>query len=214
MTSRRVERIRSHYEPRMTPGRANYDVLDWASTASQQARFEVLLAGVDLRGKSLLDVGCGLGDLYALLRARGIPADYTGVDILEKMAQAARQRHPGARFHCADIFAANPFGAEAFDVVFSSGLFNLNLGNNRDFLSRALARFLEVSREHVVFNMLHTRATTDDDRYFHHHPQEVLRVLKSLPCEARIIDDYLPNDFTVICRKRADGAGLHNRSNR
>jgi SAM-dependent methyltransferase len=197
----RIERIRSHYEARMSADRPNYEVLDWAGAETQQARFEVLPRNVELDGKSLLDVGCGLGDLYDLLRSRGIGADYTGVDILESMVQAARRAHPGARFVCADVFEDDPFGAEAFDVVFCSGAFNLNLGNNAAFLPRAIGRLLELARDCVVLNLLHARAKSTDDRYFHHHPREVLKMLKKLPCRARVIDDYLHNDFTVICAK-------------
>ena len=53
---KRTKAIRTHYEHRIGASRENFEVLDWASTASQQARFEVLVNNIDLRGKSLLDV--------------------------------------------------------------------------------------------------------------------------------------------------------------
>jgi SAM-dependent methyltransferase len=197
----RKERIRAHYEPRISPHRPNHEVVDWASHQRQQIRFQVLLDHVDLREKSLLDVGCGLGDLYAFLKDRGMPVSYTGVDLLPRMAQAARERHPDGQFDCADIFADDPYGRDAFDVVFCSGALNLNLGNNLAFLPVAVRRFLELSRQYVVFNLLHRRARCQDDRYFDHDPKKVLNILKPLPCRSRLIDDYLDNDFTVICRK-------------
>jgi SAM-dependent methyltransferase len=203
MSGSRLKRIREHYGPRIAPQRPSYDVLDWSSPASQQARFRVLLQNVDLREKSLLDVGCGLGDLYAMLQQSPAGVEYTGVDIIPQMVQEARRRHPQGRFLCADIFQANPFGEEAFDVVFCSGTLNLNLGNNLAFLPTAIACFLESSRDYAVFNLLHTRAAAaGDDCYFHYDPRFVARVLKPLPCEIRMIDDYLHNDFTVLCRKK------------
>ena len=199
--SKRQE-IRAHYEPRIIPGRDNYDVLDWASQRSQLARFEVLAANVDLAGKSLLDVGCGLGDLWAFLKARDIRVAYTGVDLVAKMAAAARDRHADADFQCGDVFAGDMFAPGGFDVVFASGVFNLDLGNNAEFLPGAIARLFELAGEYLVFNLLHKRAAGGPP-YFYFDPKQVRPMLADLPCRIRIIDDYLPNDFTVICRKEA-----------
>ena len=199
--------IHSHYEPRITPARENYDVLDWASAASQQARFNVLADQVPLEGRSLLDVGCGLGDLHAYLAARKIAVRYTGVDLIEKMVAAARQRHPGVRFVRGDIFAEPVLAGEKFDRVFCSGTFNLNLGNNRLFLPQAIGRLFELTNEYVVFNLLHHRARGDDPRYAYYDPADVRAILAKFPCEVRILDDYLPNDFTVICRSTGAAAG-------
>jgi SAM-dependent methyltransferase len=200
-----IEKIRAHYEHRIARRRPGHEVVDWASEASQRARFAVLAANVDLEGKSLLDVGCGMGDLWGFLRQRGIGAAYTGIDLLAKMVAAARRRYPRACFACRDVFAADFVVRETFDVVFCSGLFNLNLGNNEEFLPQALRRLLELSRETTVFNLLHERAAYDRVRYYHYHPQDVLEIVAPLVAEARVIDDYLPNDFTVICRKTAGG---------
>ena len=202
--------IRRHYEPRIRPGRANHDVVNWASVASQKARFHVLVQHVDLRRSSLLDVGCGLGDLWGYLKGRGLEVDYTGVDIVPKMVEAALQCHPDGRFMCADVFADSPFGEGAFDAVFCSGTFNLNLGNNREFLPVAFGRLFGLARRHVVFNLLHNRWRSRDSLYYHADPKDVRRTLKRFDCQVRILEDYLPNDFTVICRK-ADPGGSDSR---
>jgi len=194
--------ILRHYEPRIRRSRENYDVLDWASAASQQARFEVLVQNVDLDGRSLLDVGCGLGDLWAFLRARRIDVEYTGVDLSGKMIRAARRRQGGGRFIQADVFAEdNPFGPRSFDVVFCSGVFNLNLGNNRRFLTGAIGALMDLAREHVVFNLLHVRAEVQPDRYAYFDPADVAAAIAKHGWDIRVLDDYLPNDFTVIARR-------------
>lgn len=201
----RKKLIRQHYEPRIEPTRENYEVLDWASARSQEARFAVLVDHVDVSGKSLLDVGCGLGDLWGYLTRRGVATDYTGVDLLDKMVLAAQQRHPGGRFVQADIFSSDDFGG-TFDVVYCSGAFNLNLGNNLEFLPLAIRRMCRLSRQYVVFNLLHVRAASEQHRYFYYDPAEVRQLLTSPHCGVQIIDDYLPNDFTVICRKSSSDA--------
>lgn len=194
------KQIQKHYGPRISPGRANFDVLDWADAESQLARFGVLVKNVDLEGKMLLDIGSGLGDLLAFLKQRGISADYTGVDLLDKMVAAARQRRPEGRFDQADVFTKNIFKPKSFDVVFCSGIFNLSLGNNLQFLPVAVGSMLALAREHMVFNLLHNRAPQQERGYFYYDPAVVRSMLEPFGCEVSIIDDYLPNDFTVICR--------------
>ena len=201
----KIRKIRKHYNPRIAKGRENYDILDWASAQSQKLRFEVLLRNVDLEGKSLLDVGCGLGDLGVLLRDRGLDVRYTGVDVLEKMLEKARRANPGARFVLGDIFAAgpdNPLAGEQFDVVFCSGTMNLNLGNNLEFLRLALPRMIQLTGEVLVANFLHSRETACEAKYFHYDPNDVIEILEP-HCgrdKIQLIDDYLANDFTLICR--------------
>ncbi|HUT60383.1 MAG TPA: class I SAM-dependent methyltransferase [Phycisphaerae bacterium] len=203
--SSKAEAIRGHYEPRISPRREHFDVLDWASAFSQERRFDVLVRHVELAGRSLLDVGCGLGDLLGYLLRRGIDTEYTGVDISKKMLQAARRNHPDGRFVCADVFAdeprGGPLGETGFDVVFCSGVFNLNLGNNRQFAARAIPRLCLLARQAAAFNMLHKRAAASDPAYFYFDPDEVLPLVPAAGWRAQLIDDYLPNDFTILCRR-------------
>ncbi|MFP4055018.1 MAG: class I SAM-dependent methyltransferase [Phycisphaerae bacterium] len=195
----REEEIRRHYQPRIAPHRDSHDVLDWASETSQFVRFDVLLREVQLQGRSILDVGCGLGDLWGYLQRREVYADYTGVDILPEMVAEATRRHPGAQFACENVFADPAPEHLRRDVVFCSGMFNLNLGNNLQFVPGALRRFVQLADTHVVFNMLHHRTPEQPPRYFYYDPDRVLEILDALPCRARLVDDYLPNDFTVVC---------------
>ena len=202
MSSRK--RIRNHYEKRISPDRENFDIVNWASAGSQIKRFHTLAQAVNLEGASLLDVGSGLGDLYGFLTAEAIEADYTGVDISEPMVAEARKRHPNGKFFCADLFNLDQpqtFEHEAFDVVFCSGTFNLNIGNNEKFIAAALPRLLQLTRRHLVVNLLHSRERLFDDSYFSYDPTAVEALLNPLPCDVRIIDDYLPNDFTIVCTK-------------
>jgi 2-polyprenyl-3-methyl-5-hydroxy-6-metoxy-1,4-benzoquinol methylase len=70
---------------------------------TQEARFRVLTAIGDLEGCSVLDVGCGFGDLYEYLCRNGVNVDYTGVDLSPDLLEIARQRHPDVRFISADF---------------------------------------------------------------------------------------------------------------
>jgi SAM-dependent methyltransferase len=99
--------------------------VDWESTTAQQARFMALLEIGDLDGCSVLDAGCGLGDLYAFLAARGLDVAYTGCDLSLPHIVAARALHPAARFVHGDVRAVVP--RERFDYVIACGMLHLRV---------------------------------------------------------------------------------------
>jgi len=195
----RKRAIQAHYEPRIKPDRPSYDVHDWSDPISQQTRFDILIQEVPLAGKSLLDVGCGLGDLLDYLRVCSLEVDYTGVDLLPQMIKTARRLHPAGRFLTADIFRRNPFGNAKFDVVFCSGVFNLKLGNNDEFLRRAIGRLTRLAGQAIVINLLHHRSNSRHDHCHYYDPRQVNDIVRRLGWSCRIRDDYLPHDFTAVC---------------
>ncbi|WP_220483146.1 trans-aconitate 2-methyltransferase [Paenibacillus thiaminolyticus] len=70
-------------------------------------------------GESVLDVGCGTGDLTARIRESG--AHVVGIDKSEAMIAQARRKYPNLRFIVADAECPLPEAmAEAFDAVFSN----------------------------------------------------------------------------------------------
>ena len=201
---KKLEIIRTYYESKMDRGLPDYGVLGWESKEAQTLRFDILLSSVDLGGRSLLDVGCGMGNLPEYIRSKGMDVRYTGVDILQSMVDQARARMPGAEFYNADIFAGPFFGKRIFDVVYASGIFNLNLGNNRDFLCSALDTMLGLSMEAVVFNLLHRDSPDREEKYSYFHPDEIKSIVECMSGRVKklnIVEAYLKNDFTAICIK-------------
>jgi cyclopropane fatty-acyl-phospholipid synthase-like methyltransferase len=200
----KFEIIRSYYEPKLDADIPDYEKLGWESASAQYSRFAAFADNVQLEGKSLLDVGCGLGNLLEYLTLQKVDVKYTGVDILCKMIEQAKNKNLNGEFHCIDIFKDDPFADESFDVVYASGIFNLNLGNNKDFFSDALCHFGSMARSIVAFNLLDHRSPNREDKYFYFSPVEVLDYIENLSCRPRkvqIVEQYLKNDFTVICEK-------------
>ncbi len=199
----RIEIIRDHYAPKFGSDRLNYEILDWESMEAQHSRFAVLSEYVPLSGKSLLDVGCGLADLYAFLTEHGIRTEYTGIDILPQMASAARERFPEIEIIHGDAFSEPElFSSRVFDVVFSSGIFNLNLGNNIEFLENALRVFSVLSSQYIVFNLLSERSDDKEEKYYYYSIRDVEHVVNKFSfSNVKIVEDYLLNDLSAICIK-------------
>ncbi|MCC6349121.1 MAG: class I SAM-dependent methyltransferase [Candidatus Eisenbacteria bacterium] len=77
-------------------------------------------AGLDPRGKRVLDVGCGTGFWTAYYTGRG--ANYTGLDIAPTSIAKLRAAYPDARFVLADVGEAEIEGTydlvNVFDVLY------------------------------------------------------------------------------------------------
>lgn len=201
---KKLQIIQKYYENNMSKALAEYGILGWESEEAQRLRFDMLLNSTELEGKKLLDVGCGTGNLLEYINSKGINVKYTGVDILEQMIEIANGKKLNGDFYRADIFKNNIFEGRTFDIIYSSGIFNLNLGNNRTFLHDAVGLFLKLSTEAVVFNLLHVGSPDREDKYFYFHPDELNDILadySDVIKEVEIVEAYLKNDFTVICRK-------------
>lgn len=101
--------------PRFDERAARYDDLRPTSAAWWE-RFEVLVEAADLRGRRLLDVGCGTGQLATALVERA-HAKVWGIDPSAEMLAVARRRVPrgvGLKRACAEDL---PFRDGWFDRV-------------------------------------------------------------------------------------------------
>lgn len=199
-----LKEIEQYYNPKIKDGNLDYEILGWENRQAHLSRFKTLLKTVDLSGKTLLDVGCGLGTLYDYIIDNNINITYSGVDILEEMIKKARSRHRNIDFSCIDIFDEKKAFNRKFNVVFASGIFNLNLGNNIQFIRKALDSFFEIADQIIAFNLLHEDSENKEDRYYYSNPADINKLLLEYAGrfqEAEFYHSYLKNDFTVIIRR-------------
>ncbi|MBB6482392.1 class I SAM-dependent methyltransferase [Spirochaeta isovalerica] len=203
---KKLDIIRNYYEPKLREDLPDFRTLGWESREAQFDRFRILTENVELNGHRILDVGCGLGNLLEHLKAIHETPDYTGVDILEHMVERARAKYPEYNFLHLDIFAENSFAEGDFHTIYSSGIFNINMGNNHDFLKDAIKLFLALAEKYVVFNLLHHNSPDRDETYYYFHPEEVVKMIEDINNNKlksiKIIEHYLQNDFTVILEKK------------
>ena len=133
--------------------RRTSETLGWRPGTSQ-VRFQAFVNEFDTCGvASLLDIGCGFGDLLAFLRERGWTGQYIGVDIVPEFIAEAHASYVGddrAEFVVGDFTEMSDL--PQCDAALASGLFNHrreadNWACVEDFLARAHAicsRYLAV----------------------------------------------------------------------
>lgn len=148
------------------------EVAQW-SHEGQRFRFDKLLEIGDLKGATILDLGCNLGDLYPLLRSRLGEVIYTGVDIVPEIVVTAARSHPDARFLCLDVL--NERFDETFDYILISGMFNNAMPAGTEFLKRMVSRAYQCCIKGVGFNFTSSRVNFRDAEMQYHDPLEIFR---------------------------------------
>ncbi|MBU1151270.1 class I SAM-dependent methyltransferase [Patescibacteria group bacterium] len=117
----------------------------------EEGEFLAMIGGVN--GKKVLDVGCGTGRLVGDLLREG--AEVYGVDVSEKMVEAAQKKFGRAKFEVADACDL-PFENESFDVVVAAFLI-VHLKKPEDFFAEAY-RVLRDGGVFVVSNINQKKA--------------------------------------------------------
>lgn len=176
----------------------SYRALGFGQRASQEKRFEALVPLGSFHNRSLLDAGCGFGDLLVYLRGRGMAPSYTGVDICEPMIEHCRKRFQDdcARFTVGDALT---FEAEngPYDYVLASGLFGLAARGTRQRIKPTLERLFSMCRRALAVNFLSLCAARRRPGRLYLDPLEMLRLALAITPAVRLDHGYLPNDFTL-----------------
>ncbi len=172
----------------------------WRSRRNQELRFQALTGIGDLRNKSLLDLGCGLGCLYGYLKGAGWTGSYTGIDILDFMVKRARNRFPEARFERRDILQDPP--REKWDYVFVNGVFNHRVRDNWAWIERMVEQAFAGARLGMAFTMLNRDASWPDEELFYTTPAELgQKAAVWSGGKYKIVTGYLPEDMAVYLFK-------------
>lgn len=191
------ERVVAHYRALWQRHGDSHRALDWGSAASQQRRFEVLLDGIPLEGRRVLDVGCGLAHLADWITAQGMVVEYTGLDITSDLLQRASARHPQHRFVHGSVADERVLRGEHFDVVVSSGLFYTYVDGGWPYMQQTIGRLWEFTADALAFNSLSAWAPQHARGEFHADPVTVLDACRAHTTCLRLRHDYHPGDFTV-----------------
>jgi ubiquinone/menaquinone biosynthesis C-methylase UbiE len=82
-----------------------------------------LMGGAAVGQTTILDLGCGPGDLYGSARSSGLAMSWTGLDLRPEAIEKAERRYPEASWLVASADSM-PMPDASFDIVVTSLLFS------------------------------------------------------------------------------------------
>jgi SAM-dependent methyltransferase len=172
--------------------------LGWI-VGTQQIRFKQLTSIGDINGCSILDVGCGFGDLYGYLLAKGIRVEYTGIDLNPIFIKIAKKVYPDANFIVGD-FEDERF-TDMFDWSFESGIFNLKIEDNDAFIRNTLKKMFYLSKKGLAADFLNSRTMIKDRSMYYQNPEDLKYFCHSLSDYVILKSGYRPAEFCVYIYK-------------
>lgn len=169
--------------------------LHWASKNRQIQRFKIFKTLLEdkLSKATIVDAGCGFGDLYHYLDSqKSLPLEYIGLDSHQKMVNIARVSTQQKILHLDVLTATLP---EA-DYYLCSGALNI-LEPFETLLF--IKQMLRHARKGIVFNIL--KGENSSATYNKSTPNEMKEILSFFEGDIEIIEEYLDDDFTVFMKK-------------
>lgn len=168
--------------------------LGWLRPRDQQIRFEALAGIADLKGKAVLDAGCGYADLLAFLSPNNKPVHYYGVEQIPELIEEAKSRYERSNdvtFIASNFMATN---LPMADYVFASG--SLNYGSSdAGYIFKAISKLFECCKCGLAFNLL--RHVPNTGLLVAYEPDLILAHCRTLSNNVIFKDDYDEQDYTV-----------------
>lgn len=195
--------IISSYQKRFRKYGGHSRALKWEHAGAKHQRARHLTGELNFSGKTVLDVGCGFGDVTWIIRKRTKDFTYTGVDIVPEFIEVAKKRYPGHRFLVRDYFA-NPL-EENFDIVLCSGALNSNVPDNMGWRKQAIATMWEHTKRALAFNMSGSHPQPENkeaSQTWYADSLEILKYCLTLTHKVILLQHYHATDFTVILFKK------------
>ncbi|CAN5788752.1 class I SAM-dependent methyltransferase [soil metagenome] len=169
-----------------------------ASLRAQLMRFEDFLTihKKDLKGRSVLDVGCGTGGFYERLKKKRISCDYLGVDISPEMIRICRDRFPAGKFELTDILKWK--SEPKFDYSTAFAINTVVIPGGWDLFKSITQKQFELCRVATHFTCLTDRYPKGFASHIQPWPAErVLEMALKITPFVTLQHHYLPNDFSV-----------------
>lgn len=197
--------ISNLYDARVGEDLPDYKKVGWGSKESQELRFQIL-SGIGLKENySVLDVGCGLGDLFDFL-TKGNPSleQYLGIDISKNLLAEAEKRYvnePKAKFSLTDIEDLTS-KQNSFDYVFMSGALNLKMKeDNWNYATEVVRSMFDICKVGLACNFLSSYVDYSHDKDFHYEPERMFSFARSLTKRVALRHDYPLYEFTLYLYK-------------
>lgn len=203
LNERDKEHIKDMYESSFKINGFSPEAVLWTKE-KQKIRFKALISEFDLENKSILEFGCGFGDINLMLKkAYDNNYEYLGIDLVEEFIRIGKESYGSSRikYECGDFLSKN--FDKKFDYIIESGIFNMKLKDmdNYNFIEKSIRKAFELCNEAIAFNFLTERVNFKDDAFYYINPERVLEIAYRHSRRVILKSNYIPFDYTVIIYK-------------
>ena len=198
--------IKKRYAERYSVHGYSGESLGW-NKDKQDMRFHAITSSLEIKGSSVLDIGCGFGDILKyfgnLYHDLGI-SSYYGVDLTGEFIQKAQEIYkndPRILFEEGNFL--NISIERKYDYVISAGMFNHdNYGMNMyAFIEEVMKKAFNLCNNAIVMDFLSHYVNYKNKDNFYSKPEKILEIAYKLSRNIILKNDYFPFEFCVIVFK-------------
>ncbi|MFC1710144.1 class I SAM-dependent methyltransferase [Patescibacteria group bacterium] len=199
--NRESEKRKKGYQKTFKKYGVDPKALQWASKKAAEVRYKNLVKDIDFEGKTVLDIGCGFGDIIGHIKKKTNNFDYLGIDIVPEFISTAKKKYPKHKFIVGDYFN-NPLNEE-FDIVLTSGTLNANDKKPMETRKKYIKTMFDHTNKILAFNMAGGNPQPDNanaKRVYYADSKQILDYCITVG-NAKLVSGYHPKDFIVIIKK-------------
>ena len=160
-------------------------------------RFEILCQIGNLNNSSILDLGCGFGDLYGYLKFRKIKVKYHGVDINPELLKIGKKIYPNITLEERDIEKKKFY--KKFDWVLASGI--TSHASTYPHLRGVMTEMFKICKKGFAMNFVSDNVDFKIKGLFYSSPEKIITISRSLSNRVILRHDYMPFEFTIYVYK-------------
>jgi len=202
MNKEKLNEISDHtvkrYSGRYNEFKKDIKTLGWGSIEQQEHRFKNVLKHLDLEGKSILDIGCGFGDLYNYLAKNNHSfSKYIGWDITPDFINDSSIKDKTVTLEVKNI-SIDKIDKPVADIGIMLGLLNWKFKTKEENIAYSLKMItnaLKTVNDVLVVDFLSTNYSPDypvEDFVFYHNPMEMFELLHKITPNIDLIHSYKP----------------------
>lgn len=197
-----IEQTRKRYGARFRQFGYSPKTLGWLK-GKQDIRFEILTSQYNFANKSILDIGCGFGDLNKTLKKAYTHYEYFGIDICSDIISKGKELFSSPNIHmvCGDFLSYN--FKSSFHWAIASGVFNHILldNENYNFIYSVIEKSYSIVTDGFSFDFISNRVDYRDKHLFYASPEKILEMAYSFSKRVILRSDYMPFEFSVFIFK-------------
>ncbi|ADZ85245.1 Methyltransferase type 12 [Cellulosilyticum lentocellum DSM 5427] len=166
--------------------------------------FNSLIQDINMNDRSILDIGCGLGDINRYFKFKGFNNyKYLGVDIVENFIKQGEKKYGTDDIKFIKGNFINDTYEQKFDYIIGNQIFYRKIRDMDTYIyiEQMIAKAFELCNKSVMFNFLSDRAEIQYEANFYANVEKIINFAYTLSKNIVIRNDYSPYEFSIVISK-------------
>lgn len=197
MTNEEAKKVIERYSERLKKFGPTHQTLGW-DKKRHRLRYKILLSNWEFKkDETILDFGCGFGEMSEEIAQQNLPLLYSGCDINGDLIAAGNKLYPNINLMHIDFLADEN---KSFDYIVSSGVHNLKLEDNWSFIEDTFEKFSRCSKKGFAINFISNKVDPEyiKDHLYYCDPSKILELAYKYSKRVILRNDYMPFEFTIF----------------